>query len=222
MNKEELLERYESLGEERDFLAAKPLYEQAPDARLLTDYGYLLYAHGRNELRRAVELYEQAIGLDSGYDKPHFQLISARAALLESELPVATYERRLAAAPGELREYRFLVTAYLCAHMYERALKVVGAGLELTPDDEALHALRGEAKAGLGDLEGALADWRRALELEPDDIGPLYSSAFLLEREGRVAEAIDAWQATIDWNAARGYTLQTLWPRQELDRLRTE
>jgi hypothetical protein len=37
MNKEELLERYESLGEERDFVAAKPLYEQAlaeaPDAR---------------------------------------------------------------------------------------------------------------------------------------------------------------------------------------------
>jgi tetratricopeptide (TPR) repeat protein len=106
--------------------------------------------------------------------------------------------------------------------MYERALKVVGAGLELTPNDAALHALRGEAKAGLGDAEGALADWRRALELEPDDIGPLYSSAFLLEREGRVAEAIDAWQAIIDWNEARGYSLQTPWPRQELDRLRTE
>jgi hypothetical protein len=29
MKKEELLERYESLGEERDFLAAQRLYEQA-------------------------------------------------------------------------------------------------------------------------------------------------------------------------------------------------
>ncbi len=50
MTKEQRLERYEALGEERDFLAAKPLYEQAlaeaPDARLLNDYGYLLYAHG--------------------------------------------------------------------------------------------------------------------------------------------------------------------------------
>lgn len=29
MDKDELLERYEALGDERDFLAAKPLYEQS-------------------------------------------------------------------------------------------------------------------------------------------------------------------------------------------------
>jgi tetratricopeptide (TPR) repeat protein len=226
MTKEELLERYESLGRENDFLAAQPLYEQAlaeaPAASLLTDYGYLLYAHARNELRRAVELCEQAISLGPDSDKPHFQLIAARAALLEPELPVALYEQRLAAAPGELREYRFLAAACLRAHEYERALAVVQAGLELAPDDAALVALRGEAEAGLGEVESALADWRRALELEPDDIGALYSSAFLLERQGRAADAIEAWQAIIDWHEARGYALQAVWPRQELERLRTE
>lgn len=223
--KEDLLERYEALGEERDFLSAKPLYEQAltaaPDARLLTEYGYLLHSHGRNELRRAIELYERAITLDPDYDKPHFQLISARAGLLESELPIRMYEKRLGAALGEVREHRFLATAYLCAHAYEQALGVVEAGLELARGDAALVAQRGEAKAGLGDPEGALADWRHALELEPEDIGALYSSAFLLEREGRIAEALDAWQSIIDWNEARGYTLQTVWPRQELERLGT-
>lgn len=45
MRKEELLERYEALGGERDFLAAQPLYAQAPDARLLDYYGYLPFAH---------------------------------------------------------------------------------------------------------------------------------------------------------------------------------
>ena len=224
MTKEDFLERYESLGEESDFLAAKPLYEQAlaeaADARVLTEYGYLLYAHGRNELRRAVELYERAIALDPRNDKPHFQLIAARAGLLESELPVAMYEQRLAAAPHEVREHRFLATAYLNAHALGRALAVVEAGLELAPDDAALVALRGEAKAGLGDPAAALADWRCALKLDPDDVGPLYSSAFLLEREGRVAEAIGAWQAIIDWNESRGYMLQVVWPRQELARLR--
>ena len=57
MTKEELLERYEALGEEGDFLAARSLYEQAlageHDARDLTDYGYLLESHARLELRRA-------------------------------------------------------------------------------------------------------------------------------------------------------------------------
>jgi tetratricopeptide (TPR) repeat protein len=223
MKKEEHLERYEALGEESDFLAAQPLYEQAltegPDPGLLNDYGYLLECHGRRELRRAVELFERAIALDPDYDKPHYQLISARASLLEPELPVATYEQRLADSPSELRERRFLASAYLHSHAYDKALTVVEAGLELAPDDAALVALRGEAKAGLGDPEGALADWRRALVLEPEDIGALYSSAFLLEREGRLQEAVEAWRAIVDWTESRGYTLQAVWPRRELERL---
>jgi tetratricopeptide (TPR) repeat protein len=223
MEKEELLERYEALGKESDFLAAKPLYEEAlveaPDARLLNDYGYLLECHGRRELRRAVELYERAIALDPDYDKPHYQLISAQAGLLQPELPVALYERRLAASPDDVREHRFLASAFLRAFAFERALAVIEAGLEIAPGDAVLVAVRGEAKAGLGDAEGALADWRRALELEPEDIGALYSSAFLLEREGRLAEAVEAWRSIIDWNESRGYTLQAVWPRQELERL---
>lgn len=51
MNKEGLLARYEALGEEGDFLAAQPLFElalaEAPEARVLNEYGYLLYAHAR-------------------------------------------------------------------------------------------------------------------------------------------------------------------------------
>ncbi|MBV8998366.1 MAG: hypothetical protein JO304_04855, partial [Solirubrobacterales bacterium] len=51
--------------------------------------------------------------------------------------------------------------------------------------------------------------------------GALYSSAFLLEREGRLADAADAWRSIIEWNESRGFTLQTEWPKHELERLRT-
>jgi len=44
-------------------------------------------------------------------------------------------------------------------------------------------------------------------------------SAFFLERIGRRQEAIEAWQTIIDWSQARGYELDTLWPKQELTRL---
>jgi hypothetical protein len=83
-----------------------------------------------------------------------------------------------------------------------------------------LIAARGEAKAGRGDAEGTLADWRLALEFDPEDIGALYSSAFLLEREDRLEDSAAAWQAIIDWNDARKQTLETEWPKQELERLR--
>jgi tetratricopeptide (TPR) repeat protein len=223
MNMDELLERYDALGEERDYLAAKPLYEKAAaatsDARLLNSYGYLLDCHAQRELRQAAALYERAIELDPSYDKPHYQLISARAGLREPERAIAMYEQRLADSPTELREHRFLAQAYLVAHDYTRALAVVEAGLRLAADDAALIAARGEARAGLGDVEGALADWRRAVALEPEDIGALYSSAFLLEGEGRLEEGAAAWQAIIDWNRARGLTLETVWPKQEFERL---
>ena len=226
MDVNELLARYEARGQEHDVVAAKPLFEraiaEAEDARLLTGYGYLLESHGRNELRHAVGLYERAIELDPDDDKPHYHLIGARAGLREPERAVALYEQRLAGSPESLREHRFLGHAYLTAHAHTRALEIAEAGLALAPDDAVLIAVRGEAKAGLGDAEGALSDWARALELDPEDIGALYSSAFLLEREDRLEESAAAWQAIIDWNEAREQTLETEWPKRELERLHAE
>ncbi len=225
MDRDRLLERYESLGDERDYDAARPLYEAAlaegADARLLNDYGYLLACHARRELRRAVELYERAIELDPSDDKPHWQLISARESLGESDLAVATYAAHVAAAPEDVRAYRFLAQAHLGAGGFAAASEVVDRGLALAPDDVALIALRGEARARLGDPDGALADWQHALELEPEDIGPLYSTAFLLERLGRTDEAVEAWERIVRWNEARGCELQSVWPKEELTRLRS-
>ena len=224
MDMDELLARYEARGEERDFVAARSLFEdaiaRAEDARLVTCYGYLLESHARNELRQAAALYERAIELDPNDDKPNYQLIGARAGLREPERAVALYEERLAASPGSLREHRFLAQAYLTAHGFARALEIADAGIALAPQDAALTAARGEAKAGDGDVEGALADWRLALRLDPEDIAALYSSAFLLEREGRLRESAEAWQAIIDWCDARNLALDTEWPKRELERLR--
>jgi tetratricopeptide (TPR) repeat protein len=130
------------------------------------------------------------------------------------------YEQRVAFDRGGVREHRFLASAYLRGHAYPKALEVVEAAVGFAPEDAALLALRGEARAGLGDPDGALADWRRALELEPEDIGALYSSAFLFEREGRLAEAVEAWRSIVAWSESRGAALETEWPRRELERLR--
>jgi tetratricopeptide (TPR) repeat protein len=223
VDKKELLERYEASGDEAVYLKALPLYERAArngtDPETLKDYGYLLECHARNLLRRAVQQYERAIELDPDFDKPRYQLISARAGLQEPELPIAEYEKKLEAAPDQIRWYRLLASAYLSAHEYERARNVVDRGLVLEPDDPLLIESRAESRAGTGDPEGALADWRRALDLDPDHIGPLYMSAFLLERIGRRQEAIDTWQAIIDWSRSRGYEIDTIWPTKELARL---
>jgi tetratricopeptide (TPR) repeat protein len=226
VDKRDLLDRYEARGDEATFLEALPLYEQAaangasPDE--LRDYGYLLECHARNQLRGAVVQYERAIKMNPSLDKVRYQLISARAGLQETDREVDAYEKRLAQAPGDVREYRFLACAHLAAGAYDKAREVAERGLSLAPNDAILIYDRGEARSETGDPEGALEDWRLALTLDTEDIGPLYMSAFLFEREDRIPEAIEAWQSILDWSKARDNKLDMEWPNRELERLRGE
>lgn len=180
-------------------------------------YGYLLYCHGQYSLRQALAQYERAIELDPSADKPRW--IAAKAALREPEEAIALYNQRLAQAPTDVREHRFLANAFLAARDYGEAAKVVDAGLGLAPDDRMLLEVRGQVRAATGDPEGALADWRRAVDLD-NNIGPVYSSAFLLERLGRLQEAVAAWQFIIDWCPSHDAALTAEWPKRELARLR--
>jgi tetratricopeptide (TPR) repeat protein len=225
MSTDELLAQYEATGDEEAFVEAKTLYEQAlaespGDADLHRTYGYLLECHARNQLRQAVTHYERAIELHPTETKAHYHLIGARAGLREPEIPIALYERRFAAVPQDLDAHRLLAAAYLAGHEYEKARRVVEAGLALSPNDAQLIENRGDVRAGTGDPDGALADWRRSRELNPEELSSVYSSAFLLEREGRLADAMEAWQIIIDWSEARGFSRDTVWPKQELERLR--
>jgi tetratricopeptide (TPR) repeat protein len=219
-----LLERYEALGHEQDYLAAEPLYERATaatsDPQLLRDYGYLLFAHARNELRRAVEQFNRAIALDPDNEKVHYQLIAAMAALADADDMTTLYRERHAAASDEPPETRLLACAYIAAREFDHARDVIDNGLARDGDDPVLLAFRGETKAVTGDPDGALADWQRALELDEEDIGPLYSQASLLEREGRFDEAADAWRSIISWSDQRGYHPSVEWPKHELERVR--
>jgi tetratricopeptide (TPR) repeat protein len=230
MDKDELLERYEALGENEDFPAAKPLFEAEirrrqqseaglhgpEDSLLLRQYGYLLECHGRITIRRAIEQYERAIALDPDADKVRYQWIGAKASLGEPETAVDLHRERVAAAPDDVRELRLLSSAYLAAHEDDAGADVIAAGLELAPGDAGLTYYRGEIKARRGDPDGALADWRRAHELDPEGFARVYSSAFLLEAEGRLAEAVKAWRHIVDYATERGWELTAAWPRQEL------
>ncbi|HEX6676591.1 MAG TPA: hypothetical protein VF486_16390 [Actinomycetes bacterium] len=224
-SKEQLLELYEARGELETFVAAKRLYEQAlagegsADPQVLVGYGYLLECHGRIALREAAARYRHAVALDPGADKPRYQLISAQAALGEPEVAVKSYEERLARSPEDVREHRFVAKAYLAARDYAQAGRVAEDGLALDPDDRILLEFRGEVRAATGDPEGALADWRRAVDVV-DNIGPVYLSAFLLERLGRLEEAAAAWQYVLDWCEEHDAPLTAEWPARELARLR--
>jgi tetratricopeptide (TPR) repeat protein len=175
--------------------------------------------HARNLLRQATAQYERTIALDPAWDKIRYQLMHAKATLGEPHEAIAEHRRRLAEAPRDVREHRLLAYALLVAHEYRQAADVVAAGLRLDDEDRKLVEFRGDARAGLNDPDGTLADWRHAVELDPTDIGPWYSSAYLLEREHRIGEAIGVWRQILKWNRARDNTMDVEWATRELHRL---
>lgn len=224
MDLEKLLREYESSGDERIYRQAKTAYEEAlqatpDDAKLHHQYGYLNECHARNGLRRAAAEYERAIELEPEWAKPRYQLLAARAAVLEIDDAIRAQLARLAARPGYIVEYRLLASAYLLAQRPDKADETAVAGLQLAPDDAVLTSARGHAAAASGRTEEALAFWGRARALDPEDLSGEYGAAFLLEREGRIAEAAARWRTIIDWCTARGYATESEWPKRELARL---
>jgi tetratricopeptide (TPR) repeat protein len=221
-----LLNLYEASGAEDIYARAKALYEQAiaasPDAELIRDYGYLLECHGRCALRGAVDQSQRALTLDPDSDKIRYQKISARAALGEIDDEIRDYIAQLAAAPDDVRRYRYLTPGVPRRPALRPGRDIIDAGLALAGDDRVLIESRGDFRAATGDTEGALADWRHALDLDPEDIAPLYSTAYLHERQGRLQDAIGAWEAIRDWALARGYQLDAAWPERERERLLQE
>jgi tetratricopeptide (TPR) repeat protein len=229
VDKEELRERYEAYCDEHFYDQAKQLYEQAlerspGDARLLREYGYLQECHGRYAIRAAAECYQHAIDADPQQDKSHLQLISALAALWDLDTVIPRYEQQVADAPGGPRGYRLLSAAYLGVGDYEKAIRTIRTGLEITLDDPALTELQGDVYAATGSPDDALASWHHAFTLAPEDYGisMRYSAAFLLERQGRLAEAAGEWRFIIDWLEEHGETIHIDWPRRELYRLESE
>jgi tetratricopeptide (TPR) repeat protein len=222
-----LLDEYEARGIEESYAAAKRRYDSAlaetpDDPILLRDYGYLQECHGRRAIEAAARAYERAIELDPTAQQTRLQLIHAQAALGRSGDAVALYRRRVAERPDDVAELRYLAYAYLAARDFEAAARTIADGLVHAPADARLVELRGDVLAATGSTEPALACWQRALELDPENLSPRYSSVFLLEREGRLDDAAAAWRSILDWCEERGYELDAEWPRRELARLEAE
>lgn len=220
-----LMNEYEALGPRpggesaytEGMLAYQQLLAEYPqDARLHLEFGYLQECRGRNLIRAAAGCYERAIELDPDWDKPHYQLILARSALVESERVIDLYKQRLAAAPEQIREYWFLAHAYLRNAALEEASQVIAAGRRLEPDDARLLDIEAEVLDAAGRREEALAIWQRLKERDPEDLSPYFMSAFTLEALGRYREAAAEWHYIIGWMEAHGDAVHTVWPKEML------
>jgi adenylate cyclase len=137
---------------------------------------YELYLQGRaiwkrrgeENLKRAIELYQRALGLDPGFARAHAALASAYVVL-----------------PGYTRdegdEETFLPLAETSARQ----------ALSIDPNIGEAHAVLAQINADRGDLLDAESGFFFAISLEPNEPTPHHWYSILLARVGRLEAALE-------------------------------
>jgi tetratricopeptide (TPR) repeat protein len=132
------------------------------------------------------------VQLDPSDDKPQYQLISARAGLQEPELPIASYERSVALAPGRRSAPRYAREAKAGFGDPEGALADWSRALELEPEDigalysSAFLLERERRPAAAADAWRSVIEWNESRGLTLQSEWPKRELARL-----RTANAVD-------------------------------
>jgi len=137
---------------------------------------YELYLQGRaawkrrgeENIKRSIDLYQRALGLDPGFARAHAALASAYVVL-----------------PGYTREQGDEVGIMPLAEAAARQ------ALSIDPKIGEAHAVLAQMNAGRGDLLDAESGFFFAISLEPNEATPHHWYSLLLSRVGRLQAALE-------------------------------
>ncbi len=101
------------------------------------------------------------------------------------------FERRaLALDPDNARAHAWLGTAYLNMGQFDEAIASIRKAVRLEPDNASTRSALARAHwVGKGDVDSAIAEFRRVNALNPEGGYAFLQLAFLLSIRGQFAEA---------------------------------
>ena len=142
-------------------------------------------------VREAIVLYEQAIGVDGSYLQARINLIGAYGKLGRYPEAERHYEatQMLASDSEELHVNWGMLQA--ARERFDDAAASYGRALEINPHSADTHADLGVVLGELGQDEEALLHFRLALQNEPNHRSANFHLARHLIAENRVTEAVD-------------------------------
>jgi TolB-like protein/class 3 adenylate cyclase/Tfp pilus assembly protein PilF len=179
-------------------LAAFDLYSQAKSLLLTASFR----ATGNADVRKAVELLDEAVKRDSSFFDAYCQLANAheqlyaflddhtpaRLALAEAAVQAAT-RLRPDAAETHLARAQYL---YYGPHDYDGSLAQLERARRALPNDPRLFELTGYILRRRGQQEQGLRNLEHSVELDPRNFATLQQIALSYQDFGRYAEAIAA------------------------------
>jgi tetratricopeptide (TPR) repeat protein len=109
-----------------------------------------------------------------------------RLGLYEKALPLITFALTSA---GSAEGHLIMGETLLGLRLYHPAMDELAQAAALQPDLPGLHSALGVGKSGLGNPEGAVAEFQKALEADPNDYDANYSMGRLKRLDGDVSSA---------------------------------
>lgn len=158
---------------------------QWPTVQLLKG---LLYQH-QNRKRDAIEAYEKAI--EQGDRR--VQIYERLIALLYSDKQItraAAHLRQLGAQATATKGLATIASSVAAfENRHEDALELARKGVEQNPDDAMSHFWLAHRLFAHGEFEESLAEFERAVQLDPTSVSPWNGLFFFHQRRGQVQEA---------------------------------
>ena len=107
-----------------------------------------------------------------------------------------------AKAPESLYAYQCVLRAYeyvgiRAPEEHAQLRTCLERAIEEEPTDSRLVTLRGDASLAMGDLEAAEASYKRAIEIDPENVTTYSQLAAFYLRTGRLDEGIHAYKRSV-------------------------
>jgi arylsulfatase A-like enzyme/tetratricopeptide (TPR) repeat protein len=153
---------------------------------------------------------EKVVAADPDDAQARRNLAFVLARLGEREASREEYGRAIVAEPDNPDAWLRLGALLSEDGFHERGIRALARAVELAPDDARTRAELARAWADSGDVPAALAEYDRALAIEPARSEAVNGKALLLSHEGRAREAVEVLRAALPGLAQDVETLNNL------------
>ncbi len=184
-----------------DLVGAKDMYAKAllykPNhVDALNNLGTILVTEDR--LPEAIELYRQALAIDSQSHATHVNLGIAQQGLGRLEDAAQSFRQAIQINPSDASTYRHLGDLLMKARLLEEAASCFSHALTLKPEDAQFAFSQGLALQGLKQFDTAAQCYRKAIALSPHFAEAHCNLGAIEKQKGNLDAAIACFQQAID------------------------
>lgn len=144
-------------------LTISTLHVMGQDPQAHVDNGQQLIQNGKYE--EALEQFNMAIILDPASKTAFIQRAFTYSVLKDYESAISDYSHVLQLNPALISAYLSRGSAYNKLERFEEALQDFNKVIELDPNNSEAYNNRGWSKKGMGDKDGACADWKTSKKM---------------------------------------------------------